>query len=154
MPIILGLVLYSRNLKREFRNGISALLLGWFVSYIGYILVPALGPYATEFPRAEHLSGYVLADIMHNSVMLNIQWGAPDAFPSGHTLVTLMTLTYAFRFHRKTFYWILPFGSGLILATVYLRYHYLIDVMVSMLLWPLLVWCADRLFNRWERTRR
>ncbi len=51
-----------------------------------------------------------------------------DAFPSGHTDMTLLTLILAFQL-RSRFRWVLcVIGSSLIFATVYLRFHYVIDV--------------------------
>lgn len=77
----------------------------------------------------------------------------PNAFPSGHALITMMTLAYAFVLHRKVFYVLLPFGCGLILATVYLRYHYLTDVLASAALFPLTLWAAKKLFTAWEKEK-
>jgi len=57
-----------------------------------------------------------------------------DCFPSGHTELTLLVLYYSRKLHRKTFWRFLPFGIGIIVSTVYLRYHYAIDVAAGALL--------------------
>jgi membrane-associated phospholipid phosphatase len=56
-----------------------------------------------------------------------------DCFPSGHTELTLLVLYYSRAFHRKTFWWLIPFGTGIVVSTVYLRYHYVIDVVAGAL---------------------
>lgn len=150
MPIILGTVLYSKGLLKEFRCGMSGLMMAWFLSYIGYLIIPAMGPYyfinRGDYP---YLSGYVLGDLMSN-VMYTIQWGTADAFPSGHTLITLMTLAYSFKYHRKTFLFLAPIGSGLIVATIYLKYHYVVDVLASFVLFPIIFIFAEFLNGYFE----
>ena len=46
----------------------------------------------------------------------------------------MLVLILSWRLHRRVFWWLLPFASGLVLATMYLRYHYVVDVLVSILL--------------------
>ncbi len=48
--------------------------------------------------------------------------------PSGHTQMVLMVLFLARRYEKVLFYVFLPIICGLILSTVYLRYHYVIDL--------------------------
>jgi membrane-associated phospholipid phosphatase len=71
-----------------------------------------------------------------------------DAFPSGHTELTLLVLYYAQRFHRRTFWWILPAGSALIISTVYLRYHYVVDVIAGAFLALAIILIAKPLYRR------
>jgi len=56
-------------------------------------------------------------------------------------------LYYGFRLHRKTFRWLLPFGIGIIVSTVYLRYHYVVDVVAGALLAVAIVAIATPLYN-------
>ena len=69
-----------------------------------------------------------------------------DAFPSGHTMVTLATLLCARRRARDVFNVLLPIGSLLIAATVLLTYHYLVDLLAAVPFlvasWWLSAWLA------------
>ena len=66
-----------------------------------------------------------------------------DAFPSGHTAVALMTLYYAGKFRERVLVALLiPAIAGLIVSTVYLRYHYVIDVSAGIALTALTVYLA------------
>ena len=78
------------------------------------------------------------------------------AFPSLHAAVSLLTLTYAWRYLR---WYVLPLGivvTGLITSTVYLRHHYVVDLLAGALLVPWVLFAAPR-FERWwtagQRTR-
>ncbi|MBI3857133.1 MAG: phosphatase PAP2 family protein, partial [Planctomycetes bacterium] len=51
-----------------------------------------------------------------------------DVFPSLHCAVTAYLLGFDFRHNRRRFWILLAPGVGLCLSTIYLRYHYAIDV--------------------------
>ena len=48
--------------------------------------------------------------------------------PSGHTAIALLVLFLSYRYARLLFYLFCPIVSALIFSTVYLRYHYVIDL--------------------------
>ncbi|MFN5113544.1 MAG: phosphatase PAP2 family protein, partial [Ignavibacteria bacterium] len=57
-----------------------------------------------------------------------------NCMPSGHTMMTLMNMILAFRFRSKLRWVFLIMGISLIIATVYLRYHYVADVLAGIIL--------------------
>ena len=70
--------------------------------------------------------------------------------PSGHTQIVLMVLFLAHRYEKVLFYVFLPIICGLILSTVYLRYHYIIDLMVGMALAIGCVIIGPTLYRWWK----
>ena len=54
--------------------------------------------------------------------------------PSGHTMMTLMNMILAFRFRSKLRWVFLIMGCSLIFSTIYLRYHYVVDVIAGIVL--------------------
>ena len=128
LPLILAILLYRQNRMEEFDYFAFIIVYGFYVSYLGYFLVPAIGPrftldYLQNFP----LHGLGFAERLQHllNTLENIQ---RDAFPSGHTEITLLTMFFAAKYHKKYFYILLLIGTSLIFSTVYLRYHYVIDV--------------------------
>lgn len=137
MPVALGITVSLRGQGAAFREIAAVLLVGWFLSYLGYFLVPALGPHlAGEGARAPELAGVLWAEAIYRT-LIALELEMPDAFPSGHTLVAVLTLGLAWRHARGIFWVLLPFGAGLVLATLYLRYHYVVDVLAALALAPL-----------------
>ncbi len=66
-----------------------------------------------------------------------------DAFPSGHTAVALVSLFYAGKFRERVLFGILvPCVAALIVSTVYLRYHYVIDVIAGIALAAVTIFIA------------
>jgi len=130
---------------------IVALLLSHYLAFVGYMAVPALGPrfaLASLYPTP--LTGLILAEPIGN--LLNAMEGIKrDAFPSGHTSATLITLFYAFRYTPPLARYALAPVALMILATVYLRYHYVVDILAGAILAGLCVVLAPRLLRRQER---
>ncbi len=156
LPLILGLALYCKGKNREFETYAFVACLGFYLSYLGNLLFPASGPSHTL--TALHsipLEGkWVGGSIRTLLFALEPYWW--DCFPSGHVSVTLITLIICFRFERQLFWWMLPVGSGLIVSTVLLRYHYVIDVIAGTVLAIIIVGIvaiSQRLWNRYKQLK-
>jgi membrane-associated phospholipid phosphatase len=54
----------------------------------------------------------------------------------------------AFTYKTKIRWWLFTVGSLLIISTVYMRYHYVIDVLAGILFFFFTIWSGKRL-NRW-----
>jgi membrane-associated phospholipid phosphatase len=128
IPVVLIVILYFWGRKDEFSLTISTLLLGYYISYVGYITMPAIGPRFT-LASLQHVpvqGGAILNAVVHT---LNAVEGNPrDCFPSGHTQMVLISLWFARKYRRPLFWVYLPICILLIFSTVYLRYHYVIDL--------------------------
>src|SRR5262249_55271134 len=122
---------------------------GFYLSYAGYIVVPATGPrFLTEIvsSQTKPLAGVWLFETVR-ATLDRAERLTPDCFPSGHTEITLLVLYYSRRFHRPTFFFLLPLGAGVILSTVYLRYHYVVDVVAGAALAALIIAGARGLYR-------
>jgi len=148
LPIALGIVLWRRRAP-EFYFWVFVVVLGFYVSYLGYVTVPATGPrFLPEISGAQTipLTGiWLFAPVRE---MLDRAEGITrDCFPSGHTELTLLVLYYARVFHKRAFWWLLPIGTGILISTVYLRYHYLIDVVAGALVAVVIIAIAKPLYR-------
>ncbi|HEY9188576.1 MAG TPA: phosphatase PAP2 family protein [Ignavibacteria bacterium] len=141
--IILAAPLYAYIKKNydEYFYSFYIILLGFYISYIGYILVPAIGPRFTlhDFYTLDtELPGLFLYKPLR--LLINLGESIPpntsiaalvaqrDCFPSGHTEMTLLAIYLSFKYKQRIKWILLIVGISLIIATVYLRYHYVIDV--------------------------
>ncbi len=151
IPPTLVATVYLKNRKEDFNNVAFILLFGYYISFIGYILFPAIGPrYTLTQLQSVPLTGSFVTDFVRdllNSVENN-KW---DCMPSGHTQMALMSLYLAYRYERFLFFVLLPFVCGLIFSTIYLRYHYVIDLMVGTTVAILCLIFVPRLYRWWNR---
>mgnify|MGYP000306516248 CR=1 FL=1 len=134
LPIILGVVLKIKKQNEDFEKSLFFILLCFYLSYAGYILFPALGPrYAMDHLHENALGGFLVSKPIQD--ILNLLEGVKrDAFPSGHTGIALTVLLLAYRYTRGLFWVMLTPVMLMIVATVYCRYHYVVDVIGGVLL--------------------
>jgi len=134
LPISLGLILKLQKKEVAFDQSLFLLLLCFYLSYIGYLLFPALGPrYVMNHLQSVDLTGSGIAG--HIQHFLNRLEGVKrDAFPSGHTGIAVVVSVLAYRFHRRFFFVTLPVIVALIFSTVYCRYHYVVDILGGFIL--------------------
>lgn len=134
LPFILLGTLYQRAHEQAFRLSATALILSHYLAFIGYMIAPALGPriaLAQQYRR--ELKGFLLAEPIRD--LLNYLEGIKrDAFPSGHTSAILITAFYILRFTPELASWAIPVAGLMIVSTIYLRYHYAVDVVAGALL--------------------
>lgn len=148
--LALGIALWLRD-RPATRRFIFTLTLSYFVSYAGYFALPALGP---RFALASRQSVDLQATPLSRAISTTIdqlERTKFDVFPSGHTMVAVLVLIVAFQRARRMFWVLLPFGAGLVAATVYCRYHYVVDVLAGSLLAAILVPAGDALYDRMRR---
>ncbi|MFC2139731.1 phosphatase PAP2 family protein [Bacteroidota bacterium] len=162
LPVLLGIDLMVNKRYRELDFAVFIIVLGFFLSYIGYLLVPAVGPRFTLhdfYLKHIELPGLFLTDFLRHIVNSgeSITYSMPnaiehvqrDVFPSGHTQMTLLTMYMAIKFRTKSRYFLIPDGILLIIATVYLRYHYVIDIIFGGIFMVFTLWFGKRLYNWW-----
>ncbi|MEA1928353.1 MAG: phosphatase PAP2 family protein [Candidatus Auribacterota bacterium] len=146
LPLILALTLYLKKEKIPFQKTIFVVTLGYILSYLGYFVIPAIGPRFT-IHHTVPLQGLFIREQLHR-IIYSMESCPRDCFPSGHTEIPLITLWLAYRFKRVLFWIYLPIVTGLVCSTVYLRYHYVVDVIAGMALAGIVILLARRVENR------
>lgn len=148
-PIALGALLWRKRWFDKYHFWVFVVALGFYLSYLGYVLVPATGP--RFLPIIKDAQSMPLTGIWFYQTIRETLDKAEgitrDCFPSGHTELTLLTLYYARKFHRRLFWWMLVPASALIISTVYLRYHYVIDIIAGALLALAVILVAKPLYR-------
>ncbi len=147
LPISLGIALKLSQRHAEFEKSLFLILLCFYISYLGYILFPALGPrYAMDHLHQGELEGLILAEPIHH--LLNLLEGIKrDAFPSGHTGIALLVLFLCYKYTQRLFWILLIPVILLIIATVYCRYHYAVDVIGGIVLTVITVIIGEIYYN-------
>lgn len=159
--IVLGVEIYRRFPVREFDRAAFLIVYGFYLSYIGYFLLPAVGPRFTlhDFHALNtELPGLFLTESLRDFINAgeSIPKGHPnpvdvvqrDVFPSGHTELTLIVTYLAFQYRLRSRSVIALFATLLIIGTVYLRYHYVVDLVGGAAVFVLAIWSGEH-FRRW-----
>jgi membrane-associated phospholipid phosphatase len=151
ISVALTLWLLVEGRRAEMREALFGTVLCFYFGYILYILFPAAPPrlvLAQEFVR--DFTGGWLTDAQKKLVEIS-PTSSRGAFPSLHCAVTFITLVYAWRLKRLLFWILLLPGVSLVLATVYLRHHYVVDIYAGFALATGVYFVAPRISLAWHR---
>jgi membrane-associated phospholipid phosphatase len=163
LPLVVAIELYGGRREWRFRQWAFVCGCGFFLSYAGYLTVPAVGPRFTLHDleaTARELPGLWLTPALRSFVDAGglvpvgvaadqaLRLAPRDAFPSGHTVVTLLSIAWAWRYRLRVRWVVTVLGALLVAATVYLRYHYVVDVLAGAVL-ALLCVAAAPAFHKW-----
>jgi membrane-associated phospholipid phosphatase len=128
--LAIGMLVYlfsDISLARIFYGGLFTL---YGVGYFGYTLVPAIGPYlvyASQF--SVPLNGYFMTDFLAASYASGTN--LTDIFPSLHCAVSVYLLFFDLKWSRRRFMLCLLPCAGIWFSTLYLRYHYFVDILAG-----------------------
>jgi membrane-associated phospholipid phosphatase len=149
LPIILGAFLWKKG-PAEARRFIFTLTICFYVSYAGYFTVPAYGPRtALADLHTVPLDTHPVANTINRTIN-ELEHTKLDAFPSGHTMITVSVLIVAWQRARKLFWVLLPIAALLVFSTMYCRYHYAVDVIAGIVLAFATVPLAERWYDHVE----
>lgn len=146
--VILPAILYVEEDRVAFWTVMTATALAHYSVYVIAILFPIESPY------------FALASLETNPLIggpftATIEWiehfgrvhGA--AFPSAHVAGSMVALLAARRYRPWLFWVCLPFFSGMCVATVYGRYHYVADVLAGIAV-ASIAWIAAQWLMSWQ----
>ncbi len=146
LPTIHAVMLFRDGRMKEVAELSRMMVFSFFISYVAYFGFPAVGPrftlhefsqmnsdlpglFVTSFLRERvNLGGGVIPGSLHPELLVN-----RDCMPSGHTMMTLINIILVWRFRSRAKWFFTIVGSSLIVATLYLRYHYLVDILAGII---------------------
>jgi membrane-associated phospholipid phosphatase len=125
-------------------------LCSFFIFYIIFTFVPVAGPqFYYPFPDNQVPEGYFFSSLMQRLQELGEK--PVGAFPSSHVGLTIIVMFLLFENARKYFYIVLPVAIVLTAATVYIKAHYLIDVIAAFIAAPLIFAVSKLIFRLWKK---
>ena len=146
--LYIALVLWRKGRTRDYQYYIFLIALGFLTSYVGYMLVPARGPrfllkHLQHFP----LQGLWLFQAMQG-FLDRLESAHYDCFPSGHTELTILAWWGSRMVSKGWFRIYLAYTPLIIFATVYLRYHYTVDLLAGVVTAAVLIMTAPMLYQK------
>jgi hypothetical protein len=131
-------------------------LTGWLftycISYLGYIFLPAHGPVVY------HAADYHVAlegGFCYHMVLRGVEatGGVQGAFPSLHVGGSLYLCLFELKTNRLRGLIYFPLVVLIYLATLVLRYHYVVDLIAGTVIVAVCLPLGRRVFSRWARRR-
>ncbi len=141
-------LLWRKRCYPEFRYCAFLIALGYLVSYVGYLILPARGPRFLLDPLQHRpIGGGWLVEALR-STLDGLESAHYDCFPSGHTELTIIAWWISRWISPRLGYAYLVYTLCIIFATVYLRYHYTVDLFAAVGVAAVLLAKAPAMYRR------
>lgn len=150
LPLAVPVVLYLSKKNDRISEYLTIVLSAFYLSYFGNLIFPAYGPrFFLAHLYTEPFHGLWLAEGIQHTLN-NMEKIQLDAFPSGHAMIIFILMYYTYKHVRKLFWGILPICVALVISTVYLRLHYVVDIVAGLILTIIVIWILKYIFKRFS----
>ena len=148
-PVLCGIIYYKRGeLAMEdyfFTLGLTNVLCD-----IGFILYPVASPmYHLKELYTVPLQGYFFT-FLGEFIRSHLHF-AGGSIPSPHAAAATIMWIMAYRYHRPSFWILMPIVLSLYISTFYGRYHYVTDAVVGILVATFALLIAPILMKFWNK---
>jgi membrane-associated phospholipid phosphatase len=162
---VYGIELFLKKRYDDFNYSVFVLFAGFYLAYTFYFITPAIGPrfYLHDFYSINtELPGLWLTDLMRS--FLNFGESIPagvanpqdyvqrDAMPSLHAEIAILLAYLSKKLKLRSFYFYFPYSLLMIISTIYLRYHYVVDIAAGALAALVTVWIAKVVYGKRLKT--
>lgn len=140
--------------RSEAREALLGIIICFYTGYLLYVLLPAAPPrlYMESLGYFHvDIKGGPITNFQEALIRMVPNDASRAAFPSLHAGVSAVSLYYVWRYCRWYFPILLPIVLGLLTSTVYLRHHWVVDLIGGVLLLPWVAWVTPRFARRWGR---
>lgn len=143
-------IVYTKKREEAIRS-VFIVLTSFFIYYWIFIIFPVVGP---QFWLPETLrtvpDGYFFREGVKFIQILGEQ--PTGAFPSSHVGLTVIFLMIIRNYSKPAFYIILPIAILLVFATVYIKAHYAVDVVVGLITGVLFYMLTSKIYSKIFKT--
>lgn len=141
------LVLIFIKKKQLFQKYLFIIVGAFFIYYLIFALVPSVGP-QFYFPAAQQSvpKGYLFEGLME--IITRYAESETGAFPSSHIGMMCIFIFIAYKEIKSILALIILFFILMLFATVYLKAHYVIDLIGGIASAPLIYFIVSSLWNK------
>jgi membrane-associated phospholipid phosphatase len=150
---IIGLTVLAsyRTEKTKAAKTIFVILFSFLIYYLLFIIFPVMGP-QFYFPSPDNCTPDTWPFRAIMQFLQDLGEKPTGAFPSSHVGITVVCLLLLYTQKiRKLFWTLLPLAVLLIASTVYIKAHYLIDVVAGLLTAPFLYWAGGGVWRKMNK---
>lgn len=140
-------LLFYFKARIKFEKTIFIIILSFFLYYFIFIIFPSVGP-QFYFPINQITipDGYLFQCLM-DIIIANFETQT-GAFPSSHVGISVILLILTRKRFKVIYNILIPLVTILILSTVYLKAHYVIDILGGIITGFLFYLISNKMYNR------
>lgn len=135
LPVVVLLAVRIWKGPEAVERASFTVLLGFYLSFVGYFLWPTLGPRLAASQEAALGGGAVSRAV--RAFLYASEGTTLDAFPSGHTAMSLLTAHVGTRHFPRAAPLVAVWAAAIVFATVYVHVHYVVDLLAGVALYLL-----------------
>lgn len=139
--------------RSKLQEVIFVIFTSFIIYYLFFAIFPVKGPqfYFTG-TDAQAVTSYLFSHFV--KLAQNIGETETGAFPSSHVGMSIVFLIISWKYSRNIFWMILTPVILLWFATIYIKAHYLIDVIGGFISAPIVYWLSEKLYFKIEDKSR
>jgi membrane-associated phospholipid phosphatase len=126
LPLVVLLPVRRRE-RPAFDRAAFLILLGFYLSFVGYFLWPTSGPRLQPAEEAA-LGGGAITRAVQGFLRV-AEATTLDAFPSGHTAISMLSAHVGARHFPRAAAALWAWAAAIVFATVYIHVHYAVDLL-------------------------
>jgi len=138
---------YYKFDKKIYEKVSFIFLFSFFVFYVIFIILPVEGP-QFYFAYDKVPAGFLFYKLL--TIAQYYGERGTGAFPSSHIGISLIIIFIFYKYSRKILYVLLPLFVILALSTVYIKAHYVVDVVGGFIIAPILFWLSFKVYKKLE----
>ncbi len=145
--LIIGflLSLYFRD-RKAYEYNLFIIISSFYLYYLIFCVFPVTGPqYYFPPPDSEVPATYLFSHLV--KWIQSLGEAPTGAFPSSHVGVAMILLFLMHRRYQGWFRAALPISVLLVMSTVYIKAHYLSDVLAGLLSFPLILFLVKKIYQ-------
>ena len=149
--VIFPLIMYLKK-RDEFDKLFFIIIFSFYSYYLIFVVFPVIGP-QFYFPAEQ-------AEIAHSGLFGKIVLFFQDvgetptgAFPSSHVGLSWIILLISARKFKKLLIVIIPLALFICFSTVYIKAHYVVDVIGGVISAPILYFLGDKIYTYYNNKR-
>ena len=151
LPACALLWVRARRDRATFEQAALIVLLGFCLSYLGYVLWPTSGPRLG--PAEEQALG---GGLVSHAVRAFLSWAEVnklDAFPSGHAAISVLSAWVATRLMGRRALPLWAWATAVVFSTIYIHVHYATDLLGGLALFAITLLLAPAAWRALDRVR-
>lgn len=142
---------FQNSLKLE--RSVFLIVTSFLIFYLFFLIFPASGPQFYFYNDYQQLpEGGIIKSLLR--WIQSLGEGPTAAFPSSHVAISLIILWLSFKYARPVFFIALPVSILLCFSAVYIKAHYVIDVIAAFVAVPVVFKISDSLWETLMNRRR
>lgn len=150
LPVAVFAAYLLRARREDLYRALFTVSSGLYACYALYVLVPVVGPRHAHVGRSAPLPTGWITGRMHDFIA-GLEPQPFDAFPSAHVVLGLLCAVLCWRFGGWIRWSVAAVGALTAVATVVLRYHYLVDDLAGLVVLAAALGAAEVLARRAAR---